>query len=171
MEYNCHTCGKQFKWKLQLERHMMDHSGVIRLTWKIHIISFFWFPRWGLFHVINATWLLSAVMDSKATSCLCTVIWSTLYVNTVAVVSAPAQESVDTRKTTDVLGWKLLLQVIGRDRYQAMVMMHAWNFIKYEIMRPWLQVLSPRVTITQLPSIVLWRKRRRWLCQMWAGRV
>ena len=28
MEYNCHTCGQQFKWKLQLERHMMDHTGV-----------------------------------------------------------------------------------------------------------------------------------------------
>ena len=43
--------------------------------------------------------------------------------------------------------------------------------IKYEIMRPWLQVLNPRVTTTQLHSVVLWRRRIRWLCQMWAGRV
>lgn len=47
----------------------------------------------------------------------------------------------------------------------------AWNLTKNEIMEPWLQVLNPRVTTTQLHSVVLWRRRIRWLCQMWAGRV
>ena len=47
MEYNCHTCGQQFKWKLQLERHMMDHTGVklgcliIHLVMRSYFVQFF----------------------------------------------------------------------------------------------------------------------------------